>query len=333
MNSVLTSFKVRASCTNHVKVRNLSIYDLTLRAGARVKDVEKFSQEIAISLRAKSTPLLKAMPELGIVRLQVVDSDPERIDFVKRLNEQVRPKGVLPFYIGETCEGKPMWFDMHTAPHLLIAGTTGSGKSTLLHTLVGNAIRFPNLEIHLVDTKQVEFSQYAELNHSDLTIDRTYNEFLTRLEYLVVEMEERYNYLQSKGLPSNYFSNPECPHPYSIVIIDEFADLIMQDQDGTMYDTICKLAQKGRAAGIHLVIATQRPSADILKGALKANFPARIACRVSTRVDSQVILDTPGAQLLLGKGDGLAKIGDYDMQRFQIAYASSDSICGQYVAE
>lgn len=333
INAILSSFKIKATCQDHRKTGHVSIYDLVLHQGARVRDVEKFSQEIAMSLRAKTFPLLKAIPELGVVRLQVVEDNPSKIDFINKMQEQEAPKGILPFYLGETSEGGPLWVDFHSAPHVLIAGTSGSGKSTLLHSIIGNALHTHKLEIDLVDTKQVEFSRYETIGRKLLNVLNSYAAFSERLEVLYKEMNQRYKFMRERKLPGNWFSNPDCPHPYLLVVIDEFADLIMQDQDGSMFDVICKIAQKGRAAGIHLVIATQRPSSDILRGSLKANFPTRIACRVSSRVDSQVILDAPGANLLFGMGDALIKSANHDMQRFQCAFASAESVCNEYLSK
>ena len=330
INSILSSFKVRATCQDHRKAGHISIYDLVLAHGARVKDIEKFSQEIALALRSKTFPLCKAIPALGIVRLQVIEDSPSKINFFSKVEELKKPKGILQSYLGETSEGNPLWIDLQASPHILIAGSTGSGKSTLLHAFIANALTNSNLELNLIDTKQVEFSQYESINHPYLTIDKSYKTCLDRVNNLYSEMNARYHYMRENNLPGNYFSQANCPHPYTVMVIDEFADLIMQDEGSILFDIICRIAQKGRAAGIHLIIATQRPSADVLKGALKANFPTRISCRVSSRVDSQVILDTPGAQLLFGMGDALIKSAEHDMQRFQCAYASAETVCEQF---
>lgn len=321
MNEVLAAFRIRATCAKYTKVRNVSFYDVHLAPGARVRDLEKFSSEIALSLRAKTAPLVKQYPEEGLVRLQVVEDEPERIDF-GRIEEMRMPKGILPFYLGDTIEGKPMWVDFHQNPHMLIAGTTGSGKSTLLHTIIQNAIRIGTVDLFLIDTKQIEFAKYED--EMDVKVDTSYAEAVESLSKIYFKMNETYDMLKNNSMPANYFSTTACQEPYTMVVIDEFADLIMQDDDGTIHDLICKIAQKGRAAGIHLTIATQRPSVDVFKGSMKANFPARIACRVSSRVDSQVILDTPGAEKLLGKGDALIKTNTCDMERFQCAYAAPE---------
>lgn len=321
MNEVLTSFRIKASCEKYEKIRNVSFYDIRLNPGARVRDLEKYSKEMALTMRARSQPLFREITEQGIIRMQMIDEEPSLIEFSNSIKLNAKPvDAILPFYLGDTIEGKPLWVDFHQNPHMLVAGTTGSGKSTLLHSIIGNAIRLPNVDIHLVDTKQIEFSPYAALENENITIDFSYSDTVARLSEVYFEMNTRYEMIKNDKLPANYFSTRRCAHPYTIVVIDEFADLILQDDDDRLYDIICKIAQKGRAAGIHLVLATQRPSVDVLRGAIKANFPARIACKVSSRVDSQVILDAPGANLLMGKGDAIIKTNKYDYQRFQAAF-------------
>lgn len=324
LNQVLSSLKIRANCTDYRRCRNIGLYDIVLGNGGRVKDIERFTQEIGLALRAKAPPIVRTMLDEGLIRLQVIADDPEIVPFARR-EEVARPKAVLPFYLGETLDDRPLWLDVHTAPHILVAGTSGSGKSTLLHSIVGNALLHSDIDIYLMDTKNIEFSSYGELNRPNINIDTTYRECLETLQRLYVEMEETYIMMRIEGLPSNYFASAECKHNYKLIVIDEFADLIMQDENDELHDLVCKIAQKGRAAGIHFVLATQRPSVEILPGTIKANFPTRIACRVASRVDSNVIIDSPQAQALLGKGDALLKSTTHDLIRFQAAFATAET--------
>ncbi len=325
MNAVLESYRIHAPCEKYEKIRNVSFYDIRLAPVARVRDLEKYGKEVALTMRAKALPIFKEIIDQGIIRLQLVNDEPDKISFYDKIKTLTKPSdAILPFYLGESIEGTPLWVDFHQNPHLLIAGTTGSGKSTLLHTIIGNAIEHFN--VHLIDTKQVEFCSY-ENKVSNITVDFSYTDAVARLEKIYFAMNKRYDMMRANKLSANYFSTPECVYPYTLVVIDEFADLILQDEDDRMYDIICKIAQKGRAAGIHLTIATQRPSVDVLRGALKANFPARIACKVSSRVDSTVILDAPGANCLMGKGDAIIKTNKYEYQRFQVAYSTPEENC------
>lgn len=325
LNRILSSLKIRAKCVAFRKCRNIDLYDIALGEGTRVRQIERFTQEIGLGLRAKCAPIVRLILEQGIVRLQVVADDPKIVDFDIRRNMLPKPKSfALPFYLGETLDG-PLWIDVHTSPHILIAGTSGSGKSTLLHSIIGNALAIDNCDIYLMDTKNIEFSAYADLGRHDINIDTTYQECLETLRKLYTQMEATYVMMRVEGLPSNYFASENCQHPYTLIVIDEFADLIMQDTNDELHDLVCKIAQKGRAAGIHFVLATQRPSVEILRGTIKANFPTRISCRVASRVDSNVIIDSPQAQALLGKGDALIKSATHDLVRFQAAYATAET--------
>lgn len=326
LNQVLNTLKIKAECKSFKQVRNISNYDVLLGDGGRLRDVERSANDIGLRLKAKVRPLIRPLMADGLVRIQVVSNNPEPIDLHVNLQTYKKPNGVIPFYLGETVDDRALWMDFHTNPHLLIAGASGSGKSTLLHTIIGNALRHPNLELYLFDTKNVEFAPYSKLDNVDVTIKTTYQEIVEQLEYVCnFWMPVVYDQMQSENLPGDYFAKPECHFPYTLIVIDEFADLIMQDEKDKLYNLVCKIAQKGRAAGIHFVVATQRPSVEIISGTIKANFPARISCRVSSRVDSQVILDSPDANSLLGMGDALMKSANHDLLRFQVAFASAES--------
>jgi len=330
LNDILRGFKVKATCQNYEKIRNISLYDVRLEFGGKVRDIEKYSREIAMALKSHTVPIVKPITAKGIVRLEVVDEDPKAIHFEDRMDHLPMPVGVLPFYLGETIDGNPLWVDIHDAPHMLIAGATGSGKSTLLHTIVQNTYNFCQLNVFLMDTKQIEFNRYE--GQTSIEVDYTYRDCLDRLMTIYDQMNNTYDSIRNGGDQANYYSSINCVDPYTLIVVDEFADLIMQDESDRLYEVVCKIAQKGRAAGIHMVIATQRPSVDIFRGTIKANFPTRIACRVSSRVDSQVVLDAPGANHLLGKGDALIRNHQYDCLRFQSAIVNQNERTNQYVS-
>ena len=325
LNDALTGFKLDAQCINARTHRHFGFYDLHLGPKCQVSKIVKMSSEIALKIRSKSIPIVKSIPEEGIVRLQVVTSNPEPIDFQTLYKNGSKPKGLLPFLFGETDDGKLLWNDISQNPHMLVAGSTGSGKSVFLHNLIANAARTPNTILMLSDPKSVEFAPYRKQELQDFipAIATSYDSTIRMLDGLVSEMEVRYANLLRLGLQS--IEQMKSPFDKIIVIIDEVADLILSDGRSHKFEElVVKLAQKSRAAGIYLVLATQRPSVDVLTGLIKANFEARLACRVSSRVDSGVILDHPGAEHLMGRGDAIFKNRNFDSVRLQIAFVKPE---------
>src|SRR5277367_2075593 len=219
LNKVLASFKVKAECVNYTKVRNVSLYDLCLEPGTKVRELNKFSDEIALSLKAKARPLIRIMSELGVVRLELIDENPHVISFFDEMVKLDIPKINIPMYLGSSINGQDMWVDMSKNPHLLIAGTTGSGKSTLLQVIMANAMGLPNLKICLVDSKNVEFKDYDRFDNVNIATD--YNSATELLSFLIDEMECRYKVMNS----SDSYSLDKEKFPNILLIIDEFADL------------------------------------------------------------------------------------------------------------
>lgn len=320
---VLQSCKIEAECVGASTYRHFTYFDLKLKPGYKISRIKNSTAEIALAMHSRTPPILKQIPEKGLLRLQVTTSEPETIFLEDLLSRSKKPKGFLPFLIGETDEGQPLWMDISQNPHLLVAGATGSGKSVLLHVLIENAIRVPNLQLYLVDTKLVEFGRYQDLG-SVVNIAQNLEDALGVLLSLTKTMETRYQLLEHYQLTKV----EEAPDlfPPILVIIDEAADLMLADNSHQFEKTLIKLAAKSRAAGIYLVLATQRPSAEILTGIVRANFPARIACKTSSRVNSQIIIDQPGAENLGGRGDALLVSPQYSLTRFQVAFTSASDI-------
>lgn len=330
LNTVLSNLKIGGNCIKSHYHKHLAFYDVELDPGTTVSKLERRTKEIALALRSKTLPIVKLMPELGCVRLQVAHKDVEIVSLSNLLTLNVPAKMALPFVLGETDEGKPLVVDMSSNPHLLIAGGTGSGKSVALHAIIANAAflrknHLRNIEVYLSDPKRVEFVNYDNKHCSGLiqSISYDYNSTVNMLRHVFQLMELRYNMLSKSGLTSV----EDAPHMFSrvLVIIDEVADLVLQDKKGFPM-LVVKLAQKARAAGIHLILATQRPSVDILTGLIKANFPGRLSCKVASKVDSQVILDSIGAESLLGRGDSIFQNPMMDRVRFQGAFITSKEI-------
>jgi S-DNA-T family DNA segregation ATPase FtsK/SpoIIIE len=232
-----------------------------------------------------------------------------------------RPAGNLICLLGQTSSHTNIWMDLSDNPHMIVSGTTGSGKSILLHNIIANVLDANKSIIELVDPKNIEFYEYEKLSHRDINVCYSYDDALSLLNRLIVTMEKRYELMRSgrKGFPP------------VLLIIDELADLIIQDgRDKLFFKGLCKLAQKCRAANMSIILSTQRPAVSVISGAIKANFPARIACRVTNKTDSRVILDCGGAEKLIGKGDALLKDSYRQLERFQIAYTDAAEVCKRY---
>lgn len=312
-NQILSAFKIKAQCINFKKMNNYSFYDLKLALSAKIKDIQKISDEIALCLQAPGKPSIKIIHEQGIVRIEFANHNRPTTALFPNLHKDNVPNGDLVCLLGHKVNGDNLWTDIAQSPHMLIAGATGSGKSTLLHNIIANSLYHNNAEIHLVDPKGIEFSEY-ENKFDNISIRYDYNSCLDLIDGLIEIMNVRYDMLRT-------LSNVNIK-PY-LVIIDEFADLIMQDKDERLHNSLCILAQKSRAAKIHLVLSTQRPTASIINGNIKANFPARIACKVSSHVDSKVILDASGAEHLYGRGDAIIRDNSNSFERFQIYFTSA----------
>lgn len=335
LNQVLQAFKIKANCVSANQHRHFSFYDLELEPGTKISKINQYSKEIALALKSKSVPIVKMMPELGIVRLQLVHKQAELLSFNELYDNSAKEDSFLPFLFGETDEGRNLWIDMSKNPHLLVAGATGSGKSVFLHNMIANAAKHESVKLYLVDTKKVEFGPYERPEFSELitNIAKDYTSAVNMLSHLLDIMEMRYSYLDSIGC-NNIEQIPTLLKKI-VVIIDEVADLMLVDRGGQFQSSLVKLAAKSRAAGIYIILATQRPSVDVLTGLIKANFPARLACKVSSRTDSQIILDYQGAEHLTGRGDAIFKSPSYDSVRLQIAHVTPqetlDSVVAQFI--
>jgi S-DNA-T family DNA segregation ATPase FtsK/SpoIIIE len=328
MNSVLNELGIAGSCVKAKAHRHLAYFDIELERNlSALPKLQRSTRQISLAIKSKTVPIIDIVSNEGIVRLQVALTDAKPIPLMNLLYDEMIPgptEMVFPMMLGESERGTKFWMDMNKNPHLLIAGSTGSGKSTLLHTLIANglmlhAMRARNVHIYLNDPKCIEFQEYSspELKSVIKDIASKYSETLSQLEHLVVLMDHRYE----KMSQLNMRSIEEDPLKMALVlcIVDEVADLMIQDKASKLQNLIVKLAQKGRAAGIFMVLATQRPSVNVLTGLIKANFPGRIACKTSSKVDSMVILDRVGAETLLGRGDAVLKNQQFESLRFQVA--------------
>ena len=310
INSLLNSFKIKSKCISYNVEENYYFYDFKLLNGGKVNDLKKISEEVALTIKSQTKPTIKVIHELGVVRLEFSSRKNKNKNLFELLEKYKKPDNLnLPCLLGKQVNGSPIWMDISKNPHLLIAGTTGSGKSVLIHNILGNLLTL-KANIFLIDPKDIEFSDYNS-KFKNLKIYNSIFEANLILDFLIDEMNFRY---QSNN-PSTLKNDNHI-----ILIIDEFSDLILQDKDNTFYNKLCLLSQKCRAAKIHIVLSTQRPSSKIIDGTIKANFPARISCKVASQVDSKVILDNIGAENLNGNGDALIKDDYRFLERFQVAY-------------
>jgi DNA segregation ATPase FtsK/SpoIIIE, S-DNA-T family len=321
-NKTLQAFKIKATCVEYKVVDNYFYYDVKLSPSTKVKDLTKYLDEISLSLKTPCKPSVKILHKEGVIRLEFAQPRTSTLNLFDFFTNSNLPKGELLCLLGQTVDGRKMWMDLAQNPHMIVSGTTGSGKSCLLHNIIANIFNYGSAQLFLMDPKNIEFSEYDKRIKNKVSVSYSYEESLFMLDNLLEIMESRYSLLR-RGKQATDF-------PYIVLIIDEFADLIMQDTGDQFYEKLCRLAQKCRAARIHIILATQRPSVNIINGTIKANFPARIACRVASQVDSKVILDTGGAENLLGQGDALIRDNFRQLERFQVAYTTPTEICNYY---
>ena len=314
----------------------VSRYEIKIPKGTRVDKIKRLSTDIATALGVRNIRLELSVPRKPqTIAIEV----PNSISGTVHISSIIRTKAFTdlnsptPLVLGLDVTGKPVVEDLRKQPHLLIAGATGSGKSVCINTiLVGMLMKASpdQLRLMLVDPKRVELSPYAHLPHLIFPILTEASEAVAGLEWMIREMDRRYRLLKEHGVRSiesfNSKVEPSQRLPYIVIIIDELADLMMVSA-GETEQKIARLAQLARAAGIHLILATQRPSTDVITGLIKANVPARIAFAVSSQVDSRVILDTTGAEKLLGMGDMLFMSPRYRHPiRIQGAYTADEDI-------
>ena len=298
-------------------------------AGSKVKNIEAVLDDIARELGVSSlrVEMIEGTNHLGF---EVPQDEFKTVDFNAIMEQAGRVKGDLPICLGADILGRPVFTDLAKMPHLLVGGTTGSGKSVGLNTFILSLMQAkkPNeLKFIMVDPKRIEFSVYNNQKYMGYKVITESDEAVQAIAALVDEMERRYGLLEksfTKNIKDYNEQTEEKILPYIVCVIDEFADLMATDKQ--VEKNIQRLAQKARACGIHLILATQRPSVDVVTGVLKANFPTRLAYKVASQADSRTILDGAGAEKLIGRGDALFLAGDGKLQRIHGAYLPDNEI-------
>ncbi len=328
-------------------------YEFVPAAGIKISRIESLSDDLAMALKAKGIRIIAPIPGKGTVGIEIPNLNPSVVRFshVVNTNKFYESTAKLPIALGKTISGEVLITDLTKSPHLMIAGSTGSGKSVGINTIINSLLyrmKPSDLKFVIVDPKKVELQQYSRLRHHFLAISPDIDDSIITnpadavavLKSVVIEMENRYNILARVGQRNIADYNDKVkagvyktikdfdhrPMPYIVVIIDELADLMLT-AGKEVEEPIIRLAQMARAIGIHLIIATQRPSVDVITGIIKANFPARIAYLVASKVDSRTILDVSGAEQLLGNGDMLFLPGGSPKPlRIQNAFISTDEV-------
>ena len=363
---VLRTFGVEISSIKATVGPTITLYEITLAPGVRISKIRSLEDDIALSLAALGIRIIAPIPGKGTVGIEVPNAKPSIVSMESILNSKKFQETTmeLPCAIGKTITNEVYMFDLAKAPHLLVAGATGQGKSVGLNAIITSLLykKHPaELKIVLVDPKKVEFTVYnplinhflAKVNDEDADpIITDVTKVVRTLNSLCKLMDKRYDLLKEVGarnikeynkkflerriVPQQ--ADPVCMGhgymPYIVVIIDEFGDLIMT-AGKEIELPIARIAQLARAVGIHMIIATQRPTTSIITGNIKANFPARIAFKVSAGIDSKTILDRTGAQQLIGRGDLLALVGGSEPVRVQCAFVDTPEVerINDFIAE
>ncbi|MDR1694074.1 MAG: hypothetical protein LBR70_02630 [Lactobacillaceae bacterium] len=298
-------------------------------AGTKVKNITSYLDDIARELGVSSLRV-EPIENLNNLGFEVPREDMQTVDFNAILNSGAfrNAKGTLPICLGVDITGTPFFADLAKMPHLLIAGTTGSGKSVGLNTFILSLIKQKTpdeLKFVLIDPKRIEFSVYNNQKYMLFPVVTDNAQAAETLKYLVGEMEKRYSlFEQSFTKNIEEYNAKEGGLSYIVCIIDEFADLMVSNKNVEKY--IQLLTQKARACGIHIMLATQRPSVDVVTGVLKANFPTRLSYKVASATDSRTILDTSGAEKLIGRGDALFLQSNGELKRIHGAYMPDENI-------
>jgi len=328
LENALRSFRVESEVVGAQVGPAVTMFELTVAQGTRMNKVTALSQEIAATLKARSIRIIAPIPGKSTIGIEVPNSSRRTVRISELVTQKAYDKDhmALPLFLGMDAEGKSIVEDLARAPHMLIAGTTGSGKSVCINTVIASFLltRSPHdVKLILIDPKMVELQMFHNIPHLELPVVTDMKQATNVLLWAVEKMESRYELFKNAGVKNiktynklgeeklrerlgEDFNEDYTPRhvPYIVLVIDEMADLMMQSKKEAE-QAITRLAQKSRAVGIHVIVATQRPSTDVITGVIKGNLPTRIAFQVASKVDSRVILDHVGAEKLLGQGDML----------------------------
>lgn len=346
LEETLLSFGIEAKVGDIHCGPTVTSFEVHPAVGVKVQKIKALENDIALNMQAKSIRIIAPIPGKAAVGIEVPNSHPQEVSFRDLLESYQRShkKAHIPLLLGKMVNGEDVWADLTKMPHLIIAGATGSGKSVCINTIVMSIVmnsKPDEIKVLMVDPKKVELTAYTHLPHMLAPVITEPGGACAALGWLVKEMERRYEIYRQLGIRNILGFNSrkinkdleasldlEIPEkmPYIVVIIDELADLMMVSSSD-IETPIARIAQMARAVGIHMILATQRPSREVITGIIKANFPCRIAFKVSSRVNSQIIIDENGAETLLGNGDMLfLPPGTSSLLRAQGAFIRDDDI-------
>jgi DNA segregation ATPase FtsK/SpoIIIE, S-DNA-T family len=331
----LANFGVDANVIGQISGPRVTRYELQLAPGTKVSKVAALKDDLSYALATTEIRILAPIPGKQAVGVELPNTSPNLVTLGDVFEDLPQSASPLAVWLGKDISGQAVWTDLARMPHILIAGTTGSGKSGCINTILTSVLLRSSpdeVRMILIDPKRIELGYYESIPHLLAPVVSSPKEATAVLRNVVAEMERRYEQLsrvRARNLPEAnraLRSRGEQQLPYLLVVIDELADLMMISPQ-EVEDCVIRLAQKSRAVGIHLVLATQRPSVDVITGMIKANVPSRIAFAVSSQTDSRVILDQAGAESLLGQGDMLFKpLGTSRLQRLQGAFVTEEEI-------
>lgn len=342
---VLETFGVELTYEMHSVGASVTTYEFSPKMGSRISKIKNLEDEIAMHVGVSGVRVIAPMKGKRTIGVEVPNLTPTTVGLKDVIDNIDVSKMELPVVMGEDSMGQPFAFDLAKMPHLLMAGATGQGKSVGINVMLTSLLmtKHPSeLKLVLIDPKKVELNMYNNIDKHYLAMAEgmsepvisDMSEAVLALKALTEEMDKRYTLLKGGQVRNiieyntkfvNRELDPDEGHfymPYIVVVIDEFADLMMT-ADKEVEPLVARIAQLARAVGIHLVIATQRPSTNVITGVIKANFPARMSFRVATKIDSRTILDASGAESLVGRGDMLFKVG-VDMTRVQSAFITNE---------
>ena len=327
LEQALHTFQIEGEVVGIESGPVVTLYSVELAPGTRVARLETISKDIARALQAPNIRIIPNMVGRTAVGIEVPNRHKEKVRLKELMSGKQSEGMLLPMFLGKDSAGEPLVLDLCKMPHMLIAGTTGSGKSVCMNTIIMSWLytkRPDELKLVLVDPKMVEMSQFSDIPHLMCPVVTEMNKAAGILEWAVTKMEERYELLKDAGVrdirsynelgedelvnrfnPTNDLERAKIPKklPYMVFVIDELADLMMTNKE--VETSIVRIAQKARAVGIHLILATQRPQANVVTGLIKSNMPCRCSFKVASGMDSRIVLDHKGAELLLGQGDML----------------------------
>ena len=330
IEEVLGGLKIKADIDRVECGDTVTRIYLRLHPGSKVCRIENCATEIALGTKSYGKPIIRVLSEEGLVCIELLNNKMQQVsfnEFDQWFNSGlIKEYGDLPIVLGKTHDGTKLVVDLSQMPHLLVAGSSGSGKSVLLHSIICSLIKGGDIRLALIDAKQVEFQIYKDIRQLLYPVVSAPGDALDVLDDLIQEMDNRFVLLGQEAVNNiKAYNKIREPIPYIVAVLDEFSDL-QRSCKKEFQSNVCILAQKARAVGIHLVLATQRPDVSVITGVVKSNFVSRIALKTASATDSRVILDLNGSERLQGKGDAIINSGNLDMVRFQSAYISASEI-------